>query len=228
MKNILNKADEPTRRQFMQNAARAYLGVHLFPDARAEHRQRGGGRCCEGSESQARDLSLHGWRDEPSRHLRSEAEEKGCHGADGNHHRKRGGGDQRLPPENRAGHRQDVHHQFRQFHPGSARAGQLHHAHQLLAARHGQASRARLVGLETRWPPPSGSARFRGGQYLPGSDRWRFFRREIFRRSDRAPGSGTSGLEAFAGCLRREFLATSFPCGQAEPAVSTTAIRTRM
>lgn len=31
MKNILNKADEPTRRQFMQNAARAYLGVHLFP-----------------------------------------------------------------------------------------------------------------------------------------------------------------------------------------------------
>ena len=31
MKDILNKADEPTRRQFMQNAARAYLGVHLFP-----------------------------------------------------------------------------------------------------------------------------------------------------------------------------------------------------
>lgn len=31
MKRILNKADEPTRRQFMQNAARAYLGVHLFP-----------------------------------------------------------------------------------------------------------------------------------------------------------------------------------------------------
>lgn len=31
MKNFINKADEPTRRQFMQNAARAYLGVHLFP-----------------------------------------------------------------------------------------------------------------------------------------------------------------------------------------------------
>ena len=31
MKSILNKADEPTRRQFMLNAARAYLGVHLFP-----------------------------------------------------------------------------------------------------------------------------------------------------------------------------------------------------
>lgn len=31
MKQLLNKADEPTRRQFMQNAARAYLGVHLFP-----------------------------------------------------------------------------------------------------------------------------------------------------------------------------------------------------
>ncbi len=31
MKQFLNKADEPTRRQFMQNAARAYLGVHLFP-----------------------------------------------------------------------------------------------------------------------------------------------------------------------------------------------------
>ena len=31
MKDLLNKADEPTRRQFMQNAARAYLGVHLFP-----------------------------------------------------------------------------------------------------------------------------------------------------------------------------------------------------
>lgn len=31
MKDFLNKADEPTRRQFMQNAARAYLGVHLFP-----------------------------------------------------------------------------------------------------------------------------------------------------------------------------------------------------
>lgn len=31
MKEIFNKADEPTRRQFMQNAARAYLGVHLFP-----------------------------------------------------------------------------------------------------------------------------------------------------------------------------------------------------
>ncbi|MFD2256979.1 DUF1501 domain-containing protein [Luteolibacter algae] len=31
MKQFLNKADEPTRRQFMLNAARAYLGVHLFP-----------------------------------------------------------------------------------------------------------------------------------------------------------------------------------------------------
>ncbi|MGJ8644865.1 MAG: DUF1501 domain-containing protein [Luteolibacter sp.] len=31
MKQFLNKADEPTRRQFMTNAARAYLGVHLFP-----------------------------------------------------------------------------------------------------------------------------------------------------------------------------------------------------
>jgi len=31
MKDFLNQADEPTRRQFMQNAARAYLGVHLFP-----------------------------------------------------------------------------------------------------------------------------------------------------------------------------------------------------
>lgn len=31
MKQILNKTDEPTRRQFMLNAARAYLGVHLFP-----------------------------------------------------------------------------------------------------------------------------------------------------------------------------------------------------
>ena len=31
MKQFLNKADEPTRRQFMSNAARAYLGVHLFP-----------------------------------------------------------------------------------------------------------------------------------------------------------------------------------------------------
>lgn len=31
MKNIFNKADEPTRRQFMLNAARTYLGVHLFP-----------------------------------------------------------------------------------------------------------------------------------------------------------------------------------------------------
>jgi hypothetical protein len=31
MKQFLNKADEPTRRQFMMNAARAYLGVHLFP-----------------------------------------------------------------------------------------------------------------------------------------------------------------------------------------------------
>ena len=31
MNQIFNKADEPTRRQFIQNAARAYLGVHLFP-----------------------------------------------------------------------------------------------------------------------------------------------------------------------------------------------------
>ena len=31
MSNFYNKADEPTRRQFMLNAARAYLGVHLFP-----------------------------------------------------------------------------------------------------------------------------------------------------------------------------------------------------
>ncbi|MEP2774778.1 MAG: DUF1501 domain-containing protein [Luteolibacter sp.] len=31
MNQFLNKADEPTRRQFMLNAARAYLGVHLFP-----------------------------------------------------------------------------------------------------------------------------------------------------------------------------------------------------
>lgn len=31
MKNFLIKADEPTRRQFMVNAARTYLGVHLFP-----------------------------------------------------------------------------------------------------------------------------------------------------------------------------------------------------
>ncbi|WP_411825959.1 DUF1501 domain-containing protein [Luteolibacter sp. AS25] len=31
MKQFLNKTDEPTRRQFMLNAARAYLGVHLFP-----------------------------------------------------------------------------------------------------------------------------------------------------------------------------------------------------
>lgn len=31
MKQFINKADEPTRRQFMTNAARAYLGVHLFP-----------------------------------------------------------------------------------------------------------------------------------------------------------------------------------------------------
>ncbi|MGJ8634705.1 MAG: DUF1501 domain-containing protein [Luteolibacter sp.] len=31
MKEFLNKTDEPTRRQFMLNAARAYLGVHLFP-----------------------------------------------------------------------------------------------------------------------------------------------------------------------------------------------------
>lgn len=31
MKDIFNKADEPTRRQFMLNAARTYLGVHLFP-----------------------------------------------------------------------------------------------------------------------------------------------------------------------------------------------------
>jgi hypothetical protein len=31
MKHLLNKADEPTRRQFMLNAARTYLGVHLFP-----------------------------------------------------------------------------------------------------------------------------------------------------------------------------------------------------
>jgi len=31
MKQFLNKADEPTRRQFMLNAARTYLGVHLFP-----------------------------------------------------------------------------------------------------------------------------------------------------------------------------------------------------
>ncbi|MBC7980111.1 MAG: DUF1501 domain-containing protein [Armatimonadetes bacterium] len=31
MNQILNKLDEPTRRQFMLNAARTYLGVHLFP-----------------------------------------------------------------------------------------------------------------------------------------------------------------------------------------------------
>lgn len=31
MNEFLNKSDEPTRRQFMLNAARAYLGVHLFP-----------------------------------------------------------------------------------------------------------------------------------------------------------------------------------------------------
>lgn len=31
MKDIFIKSDEPTRRQFIQNAARAYLGVHLFP-----------------------------------------------------------------------------------------------------------------------------------------------------------------------------------------------------
>jgi hypothetical protein len=31
MKEFMNHADEPTRRQFMLNAARAYLGVHLFP-----------------------------------------------------------------------------------------------------------------------------------------------------------------------------------------------------
>ncbi len=29
--NPFNRADEPTRRQFMLNAARTYLGVHLFP-----------------------------------------------------------------------------------------------------------------------------------------------------------------------------------------------------
>lgn len=31
MKDLLNKLDEPTRRQFMINAARTYLGVNLFP-----------------------------------------------------------------------------------------------------------------------------------------------------------------------------------------------------